>query len=522
MPETPLRYVLFPGRHHVLTTFQGEYLDRVLDGGAVDDLGTPVAVTEDAAVVFVVTSADHGNTRRNPVPGHRREAQVERLAALSGRPYLCFLIDDVPATERFASYVLGSIEADGGPRIEPGNCVVATSTPAVADLYRSRGFRILPVELDPVLETPPDRPWDILERLVGTGSLDDDALHPVSRDVWARYHLLDHAVRVFADPLLSSEGDITGTRDYRTYAAAFDGGAERKWRELAPHVRPGRIVDIGCGAGSLLAEAAADPALAESDLYGIEAARPLHEECLHRRRAGVFENPNTFFYQRNFMEAELFDPGSMDTTLTSALTHEIWSYLGEPALEEFVARVHDHTRRGGVWLNLDVCGPDDGARHVWLDLGVAESEPPVVAPLAGRDRDDVRAVVESLSPVGSFCQFAVDWYFDAPFELREVDGRMIVETSMRVAMEWLTRKDYPDNWLSEMHESFCHWSFGDWEDALQRGGFELAPGSRAITNPWLVEHRFAPVATLRPVGSLDQSIAWPTTHALLVARRSSS
>ncbi len=518
MPDPHPSYVLFPGRHHVLTRYQAAYLERVLRGEACDVDGAPVPMAAAATVLVAITSADHGNTRRNPVPGHRREAQVERLDATSGMRLASFLVDDVPPTDRFATFLVNAIEEGGGPRIGPHNCVVASSTPAVAELFGALAYRILPVELDPDADAPA-RPWDVLERLVADGSLDDPDLHPVSRDVWRRYRLLDHAARVFADPLLSSEGDITSTRDYHTYAAAFDGGAARKWRQLAPHVRPGRIVDVGCGAGALLAEAAADPALAESDLYGIEAARPLHEECLHRRRAGAFGNPNTFFYQRNFMEADLFEAASIDTTMTSALTHEIWSYLGEPALAEFISRVHGHTRRGGVWLNLDVCGPADGERDIWLDLGPRAGDWPSPEPLAGSPPDVVQRVVAQLTPIESFCQFAVDWHFDAPHELLDVDGRAIVATSLRAAMEWLSRKDYHDNWLSEMHESFCHWSFDDWRIALGQAGFDVAPGSEAITNDWLVEHRFAPVATLRPAGALADSIAWPVTHALLVARR---
>ena len=61
--------------------------------------------------MFAVTSADHGNTRRNPVPGHRREAQIERYAAGSGLDCLVFLLADVPPTERFAEYMLAAIAA---------------------------------------------------------------------------------------------------------------------------------------------------------------------------------------------------------------------------------------------------------------------------------------------------------------------------------------------------------------------------------------------------------------------------
>ncbi len=123
-------------------------------------------------------------------------------------------------------------------------------------------------------------------------------MHPASAQLWERYGLLGQVRRAHADPLLTDEGELTETRDYNTYARAFDTGAARKWEQLREVVRPGRIVDVGCGVGSLLHEIAADPAFAESDLYGIEAARPLYDECVHRRGQGAFENPNTFFFQR--------------------------------------------------------------------------------------------------------------------------------------------------------------------------------------------------------------------------------
>ena len=64
-------YVLFPGRHHLLTRFQAAYLERAVAVGVPDTKGEQ-ADCRGAQVVFAVTSADHGTTRRNPLPGHRR------------------------------------------------------------------------------------------------------------------------------------------------------------------------------------------------------------------------------------------------------------------------------------------------------------------------------------------------------------------------------------------------------------------------------------------------------------------
>ena len=501
------QYVLFPGRHHLLTRFQAGYLERITSEPVADTDGVP-ADCGGAQVVFAVTSADHGNTRRNPVPGHRREAQIERYCSSGGPDCLVFLLADVPPTERFAEYMLAAIAAqDGGPALTPENAVLACSTPPVIELFTRLGFRTLPVELG---EEGVARPWDVLQALVEHGH--DERVHPASQAVYERYGLLAQLRRVHADPLLSDEGELTDTRDYNTYARAFDTGAARKWEQIRPHARPGRIVDVGCGVGSLLREIAADPGFAESDLYGIEAARPLHDECVHRRSQGAFANPNTFFFQRTIGQGPLFEPASVDTTLTVALCHELYSYLGAGPLREFMRNVFEHTAPGGVWIDLDVCGPRDGDRAVWFELhGGDPTERP--EPLAEPD-------IQALSPLASWVQFAHDWRPANPaYTVHRQDGRVFVETELRHAMEWLTKKDYADNWRSEMHETFCFWDAADWEREARAAGFELLPAAGAFTNGWLVEHRFAPVATLRPAGEADAALPWPDTHLRLVARR---
>ena len=134
-------YVLFPGRHHLLTRFQAAYLERAVAVGVPDTTGAH-ADTRGAQVVFAVTSADHGTTRRNPLPAHRREAQIERYAALSGMDCLVFPIADVPQTERFAEYLIASIAVQEGPELTPENTIVAYSDYERA--AREAGFELAP------------------------------------------------------------------------------------------------------------------------------------------------------------------------------------------------------------------------------------------------------------------------------------------------------------------------------------------------------------------------------------------
>ncbi|WDZ87772.1 class I SAM-dependent methyltransferase [Micromonospora cathayae] len=535
------RYLLFPGRHHLLTRFQAEYLSRLAaqrDGGPTDG--------GEVTVVWAVTSANHENTRRNPVPYHRREAAIERFSVLAGLRSVVVPIFDTTPTDRFAEVTVKTVAAATGLELTPADTVIACSTPEVAAMYERLGFRIAGVEAD--VEPTPARPWDVLLRLADGDPSWRDLAHPATLDVYARYRLDELVRSVVNDPVVGDEGGLTATRDYRTYAEAFTDAAQRKWDAVREHVRPGRIVDIGCGAGAVLELADRDPALRESDLIGVEVARQLFEECVHKKAQGVFSNPNVFFYRRNVLGGAVFAPRSVDTTMTFALTHEIWSYGDRmSSLRRFVQAIYDHTVPGGVWINSDVCGPDGRDRPVRLRLATTDGANPARprTDLASLTPAEVAGHVRGLSTRARLDQFAVDYRFPFPYRPLDsaagpVDGAVgaaqgavgpvdgpdspgdgpdgaVVELPLGAAMDFLTRKDYPDNWLSETQEQFCGLEWADWKALLADVGFEVDPASGPFRNEWIVTNRLAPVAALSTVTGAP--LDWPVTHVLLVARR---
>jgi SAM-dependent methyltransferase len=479
-----MTFILFPGRHHVLTRFQAEYLRSIADG---------------ATIVWAVTSANHGNTKRNPVAYHRREAAIERFSVLEGLRSVVVPVFDTATTGKFAEVTLKNVTVDTGLVLTPDNTVVACSTPSVAALYEALGFKIEPAEAG--LDPAPERPWDVLLRLAAGDPAWSALAHPATVDVFDRYRLVETVRSVVNDPVVGDEGGLTATRDYRTYVEAFADSAARKWDLVSSFVKPGRIVDIGCGAGAVLELADREPALRESDLIGVEVARHLYEECVHKKAQGVFSNANVFFYHRNVLGGAVLPDRSVDTTLTFALTHEIWSYGHQWAsLRAFAQAIYDHTAPGGVWINSDVCGPDGRDREVVLGL-------------TREDGADDGPLTE-LSTRAKLDRFAADYRFPFAFEtLSDTE----VKLSLGDAMDFLTRKDYTDNWLSEMQEQFCGLEFADWKSLLADVGFELDQVSRTTRNDWIIENRIAPVASLRrPDGT---PMDWPVTHILFVARR---
>ncbi|SNY64254.1 class I SAM-dependent methyltransferase [Paractinoplanes atraurantiacus] len=488
------RFVLFPGRHHLLTRFQADYLRQLAEDGST--------------IVWAVTSANHENTKRNPVPYHRREAAIERFSVQTGLRSVVVPIFDAAPTDAFAEVTLKTITVATGLDLTPSDTLVACSTPEVAKLYELLGFPIAWVEAS--LDPQPERPWDVLLRLSRGDGTWRELAHPATIDVFERYRLVDTVRTVINDPIIGDEGGLTATRDYRTYVEAFAVAAERKWSAVRQYVEPGRIVDIGCGAGSVLELADREPALYESDLIGVEIARHLYQECLHKKDQGVFRNANVYFYQRNVLGGAIFDERSVDTTLTFALTHEIWSYGQRRAsVLEFARRIFEHTAPGGVWINSDVCGPDDPHRSVLLRLTRDDGDNP-----AAVSAEPSKAYMEKLSTRARLDQFAADFAF--PFSYEPVDAET-VRIELASAMDFLTRKDYTDNWLSETKEQFCGLSFADWTALLTEVGFTIDPASTSIRNDWVVDNRIAPVASLTDLDGTP--LNWPSTHLLAVARR---
>ncbi len=497
-----MRYILFPGRHHLVTSFQVRHLRSLVERHP------------DAEVVWAVTSADHGGTQRNPVPGPRRLGLIESVAAETALPSLTFLIANRRPKPYFAHYVIEEIRTQTGATVSmsPSNTLVACSTPEVIADYERLGYAIDPVELG----TEETRPWQVVEAIIDAGpewkACVEGVMAPAAVEYYRRYGLAEAVQSIYSDPLIDSDdGDITVTRDYATYRAAFEDNAWRKVSEFEAAVRPGRIVDVGCATGQTIKLLSERPELFESDFYGVEVARPLYEICQQRKSNGEFGDANVFFHQRNIMQTQLFEDDSLDTVISMALTHEIESYLGREDLLEFCGRVFQMLRPGGVWINYDVVGPDGREELVLADLtttdGAADGE---LADLSTRAR---------------FEKFARDFRAEEgdgiSYDVVKVDGRELVQLTRGALYEFLAKKDYVDSWYSEAHEAFCFFSPDEWVALLEANGFVMTRDTRPIRNPWLIENRFSPAATVYVrdgEGSLVED-DWSWTNVLLVAQK---
>ena len=111
--------------------------------------------------------------------------------------------------------------------------------------------------------------------------------------------------------------------------------------------------------------------------------------------------------------------------------------------------------------------------------------------------------------------------------LETLDNRNYIVTSMRLAVEFISKKDYTENWQSEMHEEFAFWNLNDWKAALHQVGFvvqqkpdNVESASHVYTNKWIVERRWQnQVALYLREGNVLLPLHFPPTNIVLIAKK---
>jgi SAM-dependent methyltransferase len=534
-----MSYLLFPGRHLVNTTFQERYLKRVL-GEAPSSLagfipGRTVPSKAPTEIIFAITSANQENSRFNPIPFHIRAVGVDRFARqLQTETKLRYRLFGIPHyghTKNFATFTIKEIalQSEYAIQLTPDNCLVLCSTPEVIELYRQLGFSIAPAEMSEA--TPPPTPIEIVREIGARGN--DWRSGPLVAANLARSHfdlfedfpeVPQRIARLYQDPLTNQEGGLTATRNYSSYARGMNEIIRLKYLDIRDGIKPGRIVDEGCADGALLAEISRD--FPDSDLFGIDLSSEFAGRFHERQRAGEFGGAYVHFFHRNLFD-RIFEPGSIDTTLCNSTLHEIWSYgLGEKSVRNYLEEKFRQLRPGGRLLIRDVVGPEESDRPVLL--WCAGDDGQNLSPTELGEHQGREALwLQGLSTRSRFLLFAKDFLGGRrPFAFDEVqhNGEPAFRLTLRQAAEFLSKKDYTDNWSSEMNEEFCFWSFPKWKQVLSETGFhivedsnQLKRGSRSYVNPWVVEHRYSGQVQL--FGEDGGTINWPPTNMALIAKK---
>ena len=267
-----------------------------------------------------------------------------------------------------------------------------------------------------------------------------------------------------------------------------------KYDDIKNAVVSGRIVDEGCADGALMVKLAKD--FPDSDIIGVDLVGEFIARCKERQRAGEFGGTFVHFYQRNLLNP-IFEDESVDTVICNSTTHEIWSYGdGQKSLADYLKNKYKQLTFGGRLIIRDVVGPENENDTVYLwankSDGVNEN---IFAQF--EHQDELRVHLNTLSTNARFERFAKDFLSDMRKQGRRghdsvinykeetVDGQEYFVLNAKDASEFLSKKDYTDNWQSELNEEFAFMGFSKWKEFVSSFDF-----SRPYTNPWIVKNAF--------------------------------
>ena len=344
--------------------------------------------------------------------------------------------------------------------------------------------------------------------------------------------------RIWRDPLLTESGSLTSDRNYSTYAIGMGQTdlINLKYKDIKDAILPGKIVDEGCADGSLITQLVKD--FPDSDIVGIEITTEFMARCLERKRAGEFGGTFVHFHQRNLLEP-IFEDESIDSTICNSTTHEIWSYGNQlESISGYIDKKFNQLKPGGRLIIRDVVGPEDKDREVWLRANSDDGENEDILKKFN-SAEELKEHLSKLSTHARFKRFAEDFLDEMRTTGRrdkntkvlyreEVIGKVsYFVLPLKHAVEFMTRKDYVENWKSELNEEFAFFSFSDWKKFLMERGFKIVENpnqpiqsSRIYTNEWIVDNRYKNKTELFiKNGKKLVPLEYPPTNVVLIAEK---
>lgn len=293
--------------------------------------------------------------------------------------------------------------------------------------------------------------------------------------------------------------ELTEGRDFGVYADGMDAGLDMKLADLSPTVdrvpAGGRVIDVGCGTGSLLsAFAAARP---DVTFVGLDCS----DELATRATAATDALTNVEIVVGDAQDlSPALVGGKADAVVFSSVLHEVLSYSG-----------YDHGRVAAV-LAAAMGTLSTSGRLVLRD-GLAP---------AGRERLEWLRCIDGVLD-DRLERFAVDFRPAHPepgieVERKTFDGQVWWRLARGDAFEFLSKMDYVDNWDCEVMEEFGVFTARGWVEALRRAGGEVARW-HSYRHPWVETNRWAGRVELHVdlAGRPGWQVALPDTTIIVEA-----
>ena len=281
-------------------------------------------------------------------------------------------------------------------------------------------------------------------------------------------------------------------QDYERYLAGMDASMQQKVALTAAHVlTEGKLADMGMGSGTGSdALAGLYPTI---QVIGVD----INPEMVTRAQK-KYKRKNLDFVVGDIAE-RCFGPESLDTVFNSSVLHHVTSFNGydHQRAKRAVLNQVRQLKFGGCLIVRDFVRTK--SREVRLEL------PAPLAALLERFATEFK----SLNPPES-----------RGFSLKRLtpatDGWESYLLDEVHAVEFVLRKDYVEDWDTEILEEYSYFTQEQFEGVFQECGLRVL-ASTPIYNPWIVKHRFE--GQFRIFNSDGELQEFPPTNYLIVGER---
>ena len=424
------------GRFHAVTRGQSDWLASLAQQ----------AVEE---VVCVLTSADKSGTRRNPLDADTREAMLKPALLRSGKPVRLVRASDVPDSSMWVEHVLAAVEKGTGQWPTALDTRVYSANRDVRALFEAKGFETVGGEVAGLT------PQELVQRVVEGREWKAEASAETA-EVLSQPAVAGKLRDIFGQTLVNDDGELGHQRDFKSYGEQMDAALRQKLDDLLPHVKPGLIVDKGCGTGKLMVELSRQ--FPESAFVGVDLSREFLRMC----DQNTYGSEDVSLVCGNIIDRSV-EPGTATTVIFSSVTHEIYSYTGYSLteLDRALGNAAQELRPGGQVLIRDGVSPG-------LSL--------------------VRLRFVSPSTREVFKRFAAEFKRGQGVKHAWLSPDEVRLTA-HDANEFLCKKDYLKNWHIEINEEYGAHTLDGYRAALMRAG--LTPVLvRGYVNGWIAQHRY--------------------------------
>ncbi|MBI2633023.1 MAG: methyltransferase domain-containing protein [Parcubacteria group bacterium] len=476
-----MNQLLFVGRMHITTKFQQEQLARFKHRPLKEFGVSRKGIV--SKLIVIITSADHKGTKQNPLPIERRiEGIIPFFEAIS-IPYEVYFAPDIPSNNQWVDFLEKQVayQSQNKTMIRASDTVLFSSTQSVIELFKKKGYPIIEAELDLKNEKfVALRPFEVIDLIARAGKNWTNAnaewkQHASTAAIilYEKYNFGKSVQEIHSEVLLTQEGSLAEGRNYTTYAQGMDAAMKLKWEDIQPFIKEGMIVDAACGTGTLLQYLS--DAYPRSEIIGIDLAREFLRICESKHYA----NHNVYVFQKNVAHQN-FKKNSVATKIFSSILHEVYSYndYDTQCVRAALKNTYKELQKGGRVIIRDGVGPS-----------LKET---VYMKLRADDGAKTAREVKVLSTEGRFLRFAKEFKEGkgVAYSTERIGGELYYVLSARDAYEFMSKKDYADNWHIEVREEFGFWTFEHWKSELGKAGFKIIQGSRAYCNEWIRKNRF--------------------------------